>query len=142
MSASESASIIPTTDDHGVWLGPFGAEIKLPRLRWLDQAAPSLPGSFENNVEGVSQIDGARRYNLKRKRVRTWTFVWEMLTPAELALFLDLVDMNARLHFQNNWEGPEWRWVAVKSFQISPALKLGRLLDNRYRVDLTLEQIR
>lgn len=142
VSASESPSGYPVTDDSGIWLGPFGTEIKLPRLRWIDRNAPQLPVTYDNQIENVGQIDGVRRFNLKRKRVRQWVFVWEMLTETELAVFIDLADMNQRLHFQNNWVSPEWHWVAVKSLNISPAIKCGQMMDNRYRVDLVLEQIR
>lgn len=102
-----------------------------------------LPVTHDNGIENVGQIDGTRRFNLTPKRPRReWVFVWEMLTAAELTVFLDLQDDNSRLHFQNNWVGPDWHWVVIKSFTVSPAIKCGQMMDNRYRVDLVLEQIR
>jgi hypothetical protein len=130
------------SDDSGIWLGPCGVEIKLPPFRWLDRNAPMLPVGYSNKVETVGQIDGTRRFNIKRIRTREWLFVWEQLTETELAVFIDLADINERLHFQNNWESPDWYWVAVKSIVITPAVKCGQMGDNKYRVDLILEQIR
>ena len=147
VSASESASAIPSpvsasgsyySDDHGIWLGPEWAEVKLPRLRWIERQAPGIPAAAGPRLDQGTMLDGTWRFNRRRKDQRTWSFVWQMLTGAELAIFRAIQEQNGKLHFQNNWESPEWRWVNIVNFGIWPEPKA----PDRYRIELTLEQAR
>ncbi len=149
VSASESASAsqVPSpisasgsyySDDQGIWLGPEFGEVKLPRIRWIERQAPGIPAAAGPRIDQGTMLDGTWRFNRRRKDQRSWSFVWQMLTGAELAIFLAIQEQNGKLHFQNNWESPEWRWVNIVNFGIWPEPKA----PDRYRVELTLEQTR
>lgn len=102
--------------------------VPLPPIRWIDGGSPSLPIDYSKQIDKSSMLDGAQRFNFKSRHPRKWTLQWEMLTYAELMMFIGLNDINDWLYFQNNWEGPEWREVVITSFEYTPIVKLGSSL--------------
>jgi hypothetical protein len=124
----------------GLFLGPVGAEIQLPVLRWLDRNAPSIPVVANKQISKSRMIDGSNRFQIDQKRARQWSFAWEALTLAELNVLLDLQERNAILHFQNYWAGPEWYYVSFKEIAVFPLVRCSGVSDQRYSVQIVLEE--
>lgn len=85
-------------------------------------------------------LDGSRRFDVKRRLLRSWTFSWDALSEPELIRFLQMQNYNVRLRMQNNWDSPTWRWVIIAELQYEPFLRAGSESDVLYHVSMKVEE--
>ena len=120
-----------------IYLGQSGSEVKLPKIRSFG-SLPKIPVGRTLAFEKEPMGDGSFDYNVLEQSPRTWIFVFENLTDAEIA---PLRTENARgeaLHFQNNWESSAWTWVFIEGFDEEVDLEVSTDADVRWRLTLKL----
>ncbi len=122
-----------------VKLGPVGQEITLPRPRY--RSSLNWPAAVERNIEEAQMSDGSYRYNFKTKERQVWTFVWDILTPAQLEDFEWLRRFKTTLHFQNTWDSETWYMVVIASYEREPLIDVPTD-EVLFQVRLTLKEAR
>ena len=118
-------------------LGPAGAEITLPALKFMG-GPPSLPVSANKQIEEAEMSDKSKRwafYGIKRE----WPLIFGYLTLAELNVLRGLNDLNQVLRFQNNNEDATWYNVVITSFRHDPERTDIRSLG-RYKCEMILSE--
>ena len=119
-------------------LGLSGSEVTLPVVNSILGSPAEMPVGYNKQVDKATMLDGSTRFNNKSYSPRTFSLAWAMLTAAEIATIQALVDLNVKLHYQNNWYDATWRWVNIMSFKPGIVVYLGTLM---YSAALEMEEV-
>ncbi len=120
-----------------IQLGPTGAELTLPVLRYVGDA-PGLPTIIEPQTEEARMSDGNRRWAFFENKYG-WTLAWGYLTYGHLTNLLNLVAMPQILHYRNNWVSTTWYDVVIVSFSYE-FIRSGIKKYKRFRADMILRE--
>ena len=99
-------------------LGPLGAEITLPNLRFIGRP-PALSTSTNKQIEEAKMSDGSKRWGFSQIK-REWLIILGDLTKVQLDALLTLNALNQTLHFQNNNVDATWYYIVIMSFTWEP----------------------
>jgi len=121
-----------------VYLGPSGAMIKLPILKFIGKA-PSWPVSVNKEMEVAVMSDKSNRVAFFRTK-RELGIILGFLNKTDLDRMLALNELNQVLDFQNNNEDDTIYEVVISAFRYEPERMDIRQLG-RYRVEMTLRQV-
>lgn len=99
-------------------LGPVGAEVTLPNLRFIG-SPPALRTSTNKQIKSVTMSDKSKRWDFGQIK-RQWSIVLGYLSKTQLDAMLTLNALNQTLHFQNNNVDATWYYVVITSFTWEP----------------------
>lgn len=89
-------------------LGLSGSEVTLPT-----GVHYNIPVKYYQQIGKAQMSDGSFRYGFYKKQ-RFWRLEWCVPLPlANIQTLIDLCDLNAILHFQNQWESDDWYDVII-----------------------------
>lgn len=107
-----------------IYLGiTVATAILLPRTRWMDGNAPTLPINYSKQVDKSTMLSGAQKFNFRSHHPRRWQFSWDAIRSYELSDFILLNEYNQELQFLNGWDDIGWREVVITNFEYAPNAK-------------------
>ena len=86
-----------------IFLGPAGAPVTLPAVCWPEGSPPTLASEVTKQVDQVTMLSGATRFNIKTKHPASWTLNWDGIVAASLATLLGVVELNQVLVYKNEY---------------------------------------
>ena len=123
-----------------IQLGPTGAELTLPVLRYVG-SAPGLPTTIEPQTEEAIMSDGNKRWAFFEGKYQ-WTLSWGYLTYGELTNLITLVNTKQVLRYRNNWVDSTvlgWYDVVIVSFSYE-FIRSGIKKYKKFRADMILRE--
>ena len=85
--------------------------------------------------------DGSNRINVLETSPGKWMFRYGIMTAAEFAILKALNDLGEALHYMNEWESPDWKWVFITAFDPEVLIDISGPSAVFWSLSITLEEV-